>query len=112
MHELGRGRMLRLVRRCGHGVARPTRPARPPQYHLSCRSRHRQRYHSNGRRHSGGRANDQRMKQVTQAAVCALTISSDEVADMVLSTNEKGEINAVLVRSPLTGPKTPAVGTP
>jgi hypothetical protein len=51
-------------------------------------------------------------KQVTQAAVCALTISSDEVADMVLSTNEKGEINAVLVRSPLTGPKTPAVGTP
>lgn len=47
-------------------------------------------------------------KQVTQAAVCELTISEEEVADMVLSANEKGEINVVLVRSPFTSSKTRA----
>jgi len=49
-------------------------------------------------------------KPITQAAVGKVMLSKDETADMVLSTNDKGEINITLVRAPtaLTGTKTPA----
>jgi len=39
-------------------------------------------------------------KQVTQVAVSEVKIGKDEVAEMVLSTNERGEIDITLVRSP------------
>jgi Restriction endonuclease len=41
-------------------------------------------------------------KQITQVAVSEVKIGKDEVAEMVLSTNERGEINITLVRSPPT----------
>jgi hypothetical protein len=39
-------------------------------------------------------------KQITQVAVSEVKIGKDEVAEMVLSTNERGEINITLVRLP------------
>jgi hypothetical protein len=39
-------------------------------------------------------------KQITQVAVSEVKIGKDEAAEMVLSTNERGEINITLVRLP------------
>jgi Restriction endonuclease len=39
-------------------------------------------------------------KEITQAAVCEVKIGDNQVAEMVLSTNEKGEINVVTLVSP------------